>query len=1429
MMLLEIQWSRVLTRISKGGLHIKIIAWSFVPTAIILAAVAWVTLAAYQRVTEDLVIERGQELTRLSTGEFAAGLTDYTGLLTEYTGLLADLAHTATIYTDNPAAQRDALQRARHRFEVFDGGVLILNNQGTVVAAEPERKELLGQNWSNRSYFRQMLRTPGPVFSNIVTDGPGDAEVIAVVVPIKGDQGQFLGIITGMFQLNATSFSSFYGDIGKLRFGENSSAYLVDGHGRVIYHTDPGRIGQDFSTQTVVQDVLRGQGGAIRTQDFAGRAIVASFAPVPGTPWGLVTEESWAELIRPSRGYRQFLVVLLVLGVLVPALVVAVGIRRITSPITELIGAAQAVAGGDFGQTITASTGDEIEDLAEQFNRMSAQLQISYSHLERMVAERTKELATLSAIAAVVSRSLDLEEILSDALDKSLQVMEVEAGAIYLLDNEAGVLTVAAQRGFSPEFVAGIDKLKMGEGFSGRVAQSGQPLVVRDVSTDPRLTRVVVRDEGLRSLACVPTRSKGKVLGVLFAVTRGYREFADQDVELLTAIGHQIGVAIENARLFEAERWRQQQATLLAEMAKLTSGTLDLGEVLHLTAEYAVDIFNVDHYLICLCDGPGDTLRCAIEKGFSPQVSAAIKEAAFHPSDKTRQVVLEELQPLIIDDTLAVPHLVPQGVTLPELQSVLVVPIEVGGRRLGIMLLGTQQPKQRRFTADEGELALAMANQTALAIESARLFKAEQRRSEQFQAISEVGRRLTSILDIDEVLAQIVRLIRDTFDYYHVAIGLIEEDDVVYRVGAGKPWDDPDFEFKPARLKVGQEGVTGWVAGAGEPLLVPDVSQEPRYVWMEDSKTRSELTVPLKAKGEIIGVLDVQSDQLDAFDASDLLVLQSLAHQAGAAIENARLFEAEQRRVEQFRVIGEVGQRITSILAIDELLHQIANLIQVSFNHYLVEIGLVENGDVVLMTRASREQYSPFQTARLKVGQEGIIGWVAATGEPLMIRDVSEEPRYIRLTEVTTRSELAIPIKAKGKVIGVVNVESDQFNAFDETDVTVLQSLANQAGVAIENARLLAAERRRADELDALRANAADISAELELSDLLGAILERAVELLGVTVGELGLYNESTQDIRIVATYNMEKDYTGMRIALGEGAMGRVAASREPLIVQDYHSWEGHMPQYAGLNWHSTLVVPLMAAGQLVGTVAVGQADPTRQFGPADLHLLDLFAQQAAIAVRNAQLYEQAQQVAVLEERQRLARDLHDSATQSLYAVTMFAEAAARLLKSGEVEAATGHMREVRETAQEALQEMRLLIFELRPPILEEEGLVTALQTRLEMVEGRSGLEIAFNAERVGDLSPEIEEGLYRIAQEVLNNILKHAQAQLVTVHLCRAQQKIILEIADDGIGFDPATIQGKGGLGLEGMEERVALLGGQLLVSGKPGEGTTVRVEVSR
>lgn len=204
-----------------------------------------------------------------------------------------------------------------------------------------------------------------------------------------------------------------------------------------------------------------------------------------------------------------------------------------------------------------------------------------------------------------------------------------------------------------------------------------------------------------------------------------------------------------------------------------------------------------------------------------------------------------------------------------------------------------------------------------------------------------------------------------------------------------------------------------------------------------------------------------------------------------------------------------------------------------------------------------------------------------------------------------------------------------------------------------------------------------------------------------------------------------------------------------------------------------------------------------------------------------------AQQQAVLEERQRLARDLHDSVIQALYSVTLHAQGARRLLVAGAVPKASDALRGLQETAQEALDEMRLLIFELRPPILEQVGLVAALQARLNSVEGRASLQTKLIADGIGDLPAAIEQALYRITQEALNNVLKHAHAQHVTVRLQRAETMVLLEINDDGVGFESALMEATVGLGLRGIAERAAQLAGKFTLQSAAGAGTYVHVEV--
>lgn len=237
--------------------------------------------------------------------------------------------------------------------------------------------------------------------------------------------------------------------------------------------------------------------------------------------------------------------------------------------------------------------------------------------------------------------------------------------------------------------------------------------------------------------------------------------------------------------------------------------------------------------------------------------------------------------------------------------------------------------------------------------------------------------------------------------------------------------------------------------------------------------------------------------------------------------------------------------------------------------------------------------------------------------------DVAAETGYVRT--FAAGSEVDVPLVIDRKPTGVLVVQSGRIGAFGREDFESLSAAAQQASIAIGRVRLLEGERRRADEQEALLASLADLSAELELSRLLKAVLGRAVGLLGASGGELAIFDEGRRELEIVANHNIGKESTGTRMALGEGAMGRVAQTHEPLIISDYQQWLARSPQYGTVTAHAVMVAPLLIGSRLVGTIATVHTDPARHFTPYDLRLLNMFAPQAAIAIENARLYTSAQ------------------------------------------------------------------------------------------------------------------------------------------------------------------------------------------------------------
>ena len=257
----------------------------------------------------------------------------------------------------------------------------------------------------------------------------------------------------------------------------------------------------------------------------------------------------------------------------------------------------------------------------------------------------------------------------------------------------------------------------------------------------------------------------------------------------------------------------------------------------------------------------------------------------------------------------------------------------------------------------------------------------------------------------------------------------------------------------------------------------------------------------------------------------------------------------------------------------------------------------------------------------------------------------------------------------------------------------------------------------------------------------------------------------------------------------------------------------------------SWIGIPLIVRDQVTGLLSLTYSEP-KYYTQRHARLAMTIANQVAVAIENARLYEKSQNLAVIEERHRIARELHDSVTQLLYGICLYCTATSRAIRSGNHSQVEQNLAEIKADALQALQEMRLLIMELNPPMLQKEGLVAALQASLEAIETRTGLETEMNTEGVQRLPRAVEAQLYRIAMEALNNLVRYAQAKKVIVDLRSGDGWIWMEIRDNGVGFDVAKARISGGMGLQSMEQRARQLKGRLEVQSQPGSGTRILVE---
>ncbi|MGD1997230.1 MAG: PAS domain S-box protein, partial [Anaerolineae bacterium] len=415
----------------------------------------------------------------------------------------------------------------------------------------------------------------------------------------------------------------------------------------------------------------------------------------------------------------------------------------------------------------------------------------------------------------------------------------------------------------------------------------------------------------------------------------------------------------------------------------------------------------------------------------------------------------------------------------------------------------------------------------------------------------------------------------------------------------------------------------------GEARLVRDilaVSQPAplKQTLHAEERLRSFIEVPLISRGELIGSLNLGAEEPDVCGEEQIEVAREVADQLAVAIQNAQLLEVERRHRAELEALHQASLRLTSTLELQPVLETILEQALYPMSADDAHIFLYDGQRLTFGAALWAEglQKEPYAEPRL----DGLTYTVARRGERVVIPDVDVHPLFQDWG--WGGAIVGLPLRVGDKVVGVMNVAFKEPHVFSEDELRILRLLADQAAIAIENARLYEEAKQRAAEMFALHETVLDVTAQLEMPSLLDAIIARASELLGATGGLVHLYNPTSGELVAVTSHNLETDYAGLTLGVGEGAAGSVLETGEPAIVEDHRVWSGKSPQVTKADARSVLAVPLKWREQILGVLDIVDNVRVGAFDEQDLRVLVPFANQAAIAIENARLYQETRRQA---------------------------------------------------------------------------------------------------------------------------------------------------------------------------------------------------------
>lgn len=722
-----------------------------------------------------------------------------------------------------------------------------------------------------------------------------------------------------------------------------------------------------------------------------------------------------------------------------------------------------------------------------------------------------------------------------------------------------------------------------------------------------------------------------------------------------------------------------------------------------------------------------------------------------------------------------------------------------------------------------------------------------QKRTKELSSLLQSSQNVASTLDLESLLNSTLDQLKTVIDFNEGAVFILENNDfkVINYRGTQAQEKALDFSLSAELTKD-----TSKILKHQEPIVVNDtqlpepvaktfrnlVNSTPNALFKD---ARSWAWIPLVAKRQIIGSLALSCVKRNYFTPEQIQLTFAFANQVVVAIENAQLYSRVKQHSSQLESMFLVHQAITSRLDSEAILQLIADSARRLTDTRLSVVYLIDGTELQIAALSGQVNSSLYVGNRLPFAQSAV-GAAIQSGRPLLIKDIKDNTHVDiePIRKLGICCFLAVPMLSIFESIGIIAVGDKKAGALGSQDEETLMMLASGAVIGLENARLYHKERERRREAEqrrrvaeSLRDMLTVLNSDRSIDEILNYIVLQASQVLDAR-GSAVFRFEDNQTFSIQASYGLSANNEAKTSeAMNERYIRQTLLSRQPIVLSNLHDattaseniWHNDKLKLLLVNgFRAVLAVPLIVKDEVYGNLALYYNEP-REFSTDEIDLAITFCDQGALAIENARLQTQVEEIAVATERHRLARELHDAVTQSLFSASLIADILPRLWDRDQQEARR-RLAELRQLTRGAMAEMRTLLLELRPAALIEGKLSEVMRHLTEAINSRTQTAISLTVEGDYAILPDVQVGLYRITQEALNNVVKHAKANWAKVGLNYEPNQIKLYIEDDGRGFDTTNISSEH-LGIGIMRERAENMGASLKLKSQKGRGTRIDV----